>query len=165
MSMSGGDMEDPRIMTLSKSCIWKKGLGNTRMDWQTVDKDNFYIRMNGDVLLKGSYSFLMTETPLYDASNETHETSHKMFHDVFKNGFAWEVLEVYSGPPKVSFTWRHWGKWEEPYKDTPPTEVNDKNQIISVEVFFDPNTMLMKLTKGGISSCPFASSGRMSKKP
>ena len=21
--------------------------------------------------------------------------------------FAWEVLEVYSGPPQVSFRWRH----------------------------------------------------------
>lgn len=23
--------------------------------------------------------------------------------------FAWEVLEVYSGPPTVAFKWRHWG--------------------------------------------------------
>lgn len=23
--------------------------------------------------------------------------------------FAWEVLEVYSGPPTVAFKWHHWG--------------------------------------------------------
>lgn len=29
--------------------------------------------------------------------------------------FAWEVLEVYSPPPVVSFRWRHWGVMKSDY--------------------------------------------------
>lgn len=29
--------------------------------------------------------------------------------------FAWEVLEVYSGPPRVAFRWRHWGSMKNDY--------------------------------------------------
>lgn len=36
------------------------------------------------------------------------DESHKAFRNMMPN-FAWEVLEVYSGPPTVAFKWRHWG--------------------------------------------------------
>lgn len=29
--------------------------------------------------------------------------------------FAWEVLDVYSGPPVVAFKWRHWGTMKNDY--------------------------------------------------
>jgi hypothetical protein len=52
----------------------------------------------------------------YRASSETFESSHDIFRTVFPGGFAWEVLEVYSGPPTVAFKYRHWGLMEGPYK-------------------------------------------------
>ena len=69
------------------------------------------------------------------------------------------------GPPKVSFTWRHWAHWTGPYRDSPPTgelmeligtaiaEVDDNLKIIDLQVFFDPNPMLAKMTSK--ASCPF----------
>ena len=39
-----------------------------------------------------------------------------MFHGAFP-AFPWEVLEVYTGPPKVAFSWRHWGRFTGKYKD------------------------------------------------
>ena len=74
-----------------------------------------------------------------------------------------------SGPPNVSFTWRHWGNWEGKYLDQEPTgeeielfghcivRVNDDLKVLSIEVFYDPNPMMAKLTgfdKTGV--CPFA---------
>jgi hypothetical protein len=37
-------------------------------------------------------------------------SSHDAFHDAFA-AFPWEVLDVFSGPPKVAFTWRHWAEF------------------------------------------------------
>ena len=67
------------------------------------------------------------------------------------------------GPPKVSFTWRHWAHWTGPYRDSPPTgelmeligtaiaEVDDNLKIIDLQVFFDPNPMLAKMTSKACS--------------
>ena len=38
-----------------------------------------------------------------------------MFHGSFA-AFPWEVLEVFTGPPVVAFTWRHWGHFTGEYK-------------------------------------------------
>lgn len=71
----------------------------------------------------GSYNALMAgdQYKNYLASKETFESSHEIFRTVFPGGFAWEVLEVYSGPPKVVFKFRHWGVVEGPYKGHSPT--------------------------------------------
>ena len=53
---------------------------------------------------------------LYDAQSHTFESSHEVFRGAFGDGFPWEVLEVFSGPPKVAFSWRHWGKFTGHYK-------------------------------------------------
>ena len=37
------------------------------------------------------------------------QESQALFNDAFPNGFAWEVLKVFSAPPKVGFSWHHWG--------------------------------------------------------
>ena len=39
------------------------------------------------------------------------QESHSLFNNTFPNGFAWEVLKVFSPPPKVGFSWRHWGQF------------------------------------------------------
>ena len=40
------------------------------------------------------------------------EQSHELFGTAFTKGFPWEVLKVFSGPPTVLFSWRHWGHLE-----------------------------------------------------
>lgn len=140
-------------------------------DWQSVERDTFRISVNGgrqftlkDNIEIGNYNILMWDSPLYQAKEETNISSHKLFRQAMPGGFAWEVLEVFSGPPKVSFTWRHWGKWEGKYKDSDPTGedleltgscvavVNGDLKIVSIEVFYDPNPMIAKLMK--VKKCP-----------
>ncbi|KAF7029077.1 hypothetical protein CFC21_040909 [Triticum aestivum] len=43
-----------------------------------------------------------------------------MFLTAFPRGFAIEVLDVYNGPPRVAFKFRHWGYMEGPFKGHPP---------------------------------------------
>ena len=39
------------------------------------------------------------------------QESIELFNGTFPNGFAWEVIKVFSPPPKVGFSWRHWGRF------------------------------------------------------
>lgn len=71
-----------------------------------------------NALLKNS---LPKEFNIYRAEEETYESSHEAFRTAFPRGFAWEVLEVYSGPPLISYKFRHWGLFEGPYKGLAPT--------------------------------------------
>ena len=63
------------------------------------------------------------------------DDSHDLFRGAFTLGFPWEVLKVvadfiisiiitmntmmkvFSGPPNVVFTWRHWGHLEGSFQD------------------------------------------------
>lgn len=40
---------------------------------------------------------MMDNSPLFDASKETNASSHLLFKTAFPDGFAWELLELYSG--------------------------------------------------------------------
>ncbi|XP_045204664.1 uncharacterized protein LOC123557317 [Mercenaria mercenaria] len=146
-----------------------------KQDWGSVDQNVFCIKVNGgkkfyldDNIEIGNYNILMQDSILYDASKETNDSSHELFRNVFKSGFPWELLEVYSGPPTVAFTWRHWGKFEGDYKGVKATgetlemfgscvaNVSEDLKILSIEVFYDPNIMLKKLTATGEKvKCPF----------
>ena len=55
--------------------------------WWTID----------DLISRGSYNIMMADSPLYDADSMTREASHKEFKTALSQGFAWEVLEVFSG--------------------------------------------------------------------
>lgn len=95
--------------------------------------------------------------------------------------FAWEVLEVYSGPPTVAFKWRHWGWMKGDYvgkneegltvtikshgavldiQGVTVAKLNDKLQIASLETWFDPMDMFnqMKPSKNTMTTthmeCP-----------
>ena len=48
--------------------------------------------------------------------DDDFEKSHDLFRNALVNGFPWEVLKVFSGPPNVVFTWRHWGKFTGEYR-------------------------------------------------
>ncbi|WP_353932597.1 SnoaL-like polyketide cyclase [Okeanomitos corallinicola TIOX110] len=136
--------------------------------WLSVVNDQFRISTNGgkeytaaDLSAQGTYNLFMADSEHYKASEENFESSAKLFHSTFPQGFPWEVLEVYSGPPVVTFKWRHWGHFRGQYKDFAPTgetieiigmtiaNVTDDLKIISLEHYFDNNLFIEKLTAGG----------------
>ena len=65
----------------------------------------------------GTYNALLEPNEFYCPMRSTFDASHKTFKRMMPT-FAWEVLEVYSGPPKVAFRWRHWGTMKEDYTGT-----------------------------------------------
>ncbi|TVU22196.1 hypothetical protein EJB05_31878, partial [Eragrostis curvula] len=80
---------------------------------------------HGEVMSVGSYNaFLQTTLPpehrIYDPDTESFESSMETFLTAFPRGFAIEVLDVDSGPPKITFKFRHWGYMEGPFKGHPP---------------------------------------------
>jgi hypothetical protein len=73
----------------------------------------------------GGYNmFLATTLPpehrIYDPEKESVESGMSTFLTAFPRGFAIEVLDVYSGPPRIAFKFRHWGYMEGPFKGHPP---------------------------------------------
>ena len=84
-------------------------------DLRTVDLSNFRFSsngkwMDGESLGKiGNYNALIGDCEYYAASRLSSHESHDIFRSALTRGFAWECLEVYSGPPTVAFKWRHWG--------------------------------------------------------
>ena len=64
---------------------------------------------------------LPKEFQYYKAEEESFESSHEVFRSAFPRGFAWEVVQVYSGPPLIAFKFRHWGIFEGPFKGHAPT--------------------------------------------
>lgn len=143
-------------------------------DWGSMDPDKFEMVVNGtktytsqDLLGAGSYNALLAECPFYRADKETFESSHKLFKTCFNQGFAWELIDLYSGPPKLSFTWRHWSHFTGAYGDRRPTgelmeifgscfvTVDDKNRILRLEILYDPNPVMMALA--GPGQCPMSS--------
>lgn len=133
-------------------------------DWQSVDTEVFTIRANHqrsftlkEMIEEGNYNVLMQQQPLYNSETHTFESSHELFRSAFSKGFPWELIEVFSGPPRVAFSWRHWAHWTGPYKGKDPTgelvemygmavaEVDENLKIKSIDVHYDPNQILMKL--------------------
>jgi hypothetical protein len=152
--------------------------------WLSVVNDQLRVSTNGgkeytaaDLSAQGTYNLFMADSQHYKASEESFESSAKLFHSTFPQGFPWEVLEVYSGPPNVTFKWRHWGHFQGAYQDFAPTgetveiigmsvaHVTDDLKVLSLEHYFDNNLFLEKLTAGGKqvnsenkgSGCPFSS--------
>lgn len=62
----------------------------------------------------GTYNAIITPNDFYSPENSDFASSHKTFKRMMPT-FAWEVLEVYSGPPVVAFKWRHWGVMKNDY--------------------------------------------------
>jgi len=155
-------------------------------DWQTMDISKFQGSLNGAAPIDaqgmadiGPYNMLLGDIPGYTASAQTFESANKIFSEVFTEGFAWECLEVYSGPPEVAFRWRHFGKFSGKYTDD-KGEVHEGNGkminiygaciakvnadliIEDLKIYYDPNTQIQPLmtnklpkeaAKGGM--CPF----------
>lgn len=137
--------------------------------WQTMDIDKFTIQLNGGPKVdsqlmadEGPYNLLVGDTPEYAASKLTFEESNKIWSKTFPDGFAWEVLEVLSGPPNVTFKWRHFGECNGEYVDSEGVthkgdgeivnviglciaKVSDKLIIESLDVYYNPQDLLSPL--------------------
>ena len=66
------------------------------------------------MLKVGTYNAIIAPNEYYSPDYSDFASSHKTFKRMMPT-FAWEVLEVYSGPPTVSFRWRHWGVMKNDY--------------------------------------------------
>ena len=140
-------------------------------DITSMKIDEFKLQVNNDreitkeeLLRAPSYNWLLESMPkeLYDSSSHTFESSHELFRKAFVGGFPWEVLEVFSKPPKIAFVWRHWGTFNGEYKGRKGTgevielygftigTVTDDLKLIKVEIFYKPEGFLRAL-EGEIS--------------
>ncbi|KAJ9485291.1 hypothetical protein VN97_g8054 [Penicillium thymicola] len=130
----------------------------------------------------GTYNALLTASQYYDPAHNNFNDSHKSFKRMMPT-FAWEVLEVYSGPPVVAFRWRHWGEMKNDYvgynsssekvkveahggpidiEGVTVAKVNDKLQVQSLDIWYDPMAMFRQISKedqisgeSSSSGCPF----------
>ncbi|KAI3736659.1 hypothetical protein L2E82_26602 [Cichorium intybus] len=143
-------------------------------DFKSVDVKKLTISVNGrkpltleDVgKIGGGYNmFLQTSLPeelrLYNPTDETVDTAQTIFTTTFPRGFVLEVLEVYSGPPVITYKFRHWGYMEGPFKGQPPTgevveligistfELDEQFKIVKIQFFYDRGEFLASLIKGG----------------
>ncbi|KAK0630908.1 hypothetical protein B0T17DRAFT_616499 [Bombardia bombarda] len=145
-------------------------------DWRTVDTSNYTFSVNagpaqsGEHMLRvGTYSAVIEPNEFYCPRHATFDGSHKSFKRMMPT-FAWEVLEVYSGPPTVAFRWRHWGVMKEDYvgvnnkgekvtikahggpidiEGVVVAVVNDKLQLVKIDVFYDPMAMFRQMAGDG----------------
>jgi hypothetical protein len=141
--------------------------------WVSMAVDRFRTRVNGgpwasadDIAAQGSYNILIGDSPFYRREEESFSSQHHVFHAALPGGFFWEVLEVLTPPPVITFRWRHWGDFTGDYKGHPPTgerlemfgvsiaRVDEDLRLTEVEHFYDPHTFLGRMTGG----CPVTGS-------
>ncbi|CAI6269553.1 unnamed protein product [Periconia digitata] len=146
-------------------------------DWRTVDHANYSFAINGGepqsaehMLKQGTYNAIISPNEYYSPKYSDFASSHKTFKRMMPT-FAWEVLEVYSGPPTVSFRWRHWGVMKNDYvgfdnkgqkvtakahggaidiQGVTVATVNEKLQLQSVRTWFDPLDMFRQIAPDGV---------------
>jgi hypothetical protein len=114
MTHAAGSLPD-LVSNLVKNWEIEASFKTSLDDWRTIDHSKYTFSLNGglpqtgDHMLRvGTYNALLTSSSYYDPEHNDFSTSHKAFKRMMPT-FAWEVLEVYSGPPVVIFKWRHWG--------------------------------------------------------
>lgn len=156
---------------------WEKEVSHITdpSQWSTVDLNHYRFSVNGQqkytagqMLKQGTYNALIGQTNYYDSNAISFEDSHSAFKRSLGEGFAWELLEVYSGPPTVTFSWRHFGKMTDyfscpglsglVYKVDPTNKmikvfgmckatVNESFQIQDLQIFYDPSQLFTQLTE------------------
>ncbi|KEQ64591.1 uncharacterized protein M437DRAFT_14706, partial [Aureobasidium melanogenum CBS 110374] len=146
-------------------------------DWRTIDHAKYSFAINGGpgqtgehMLKVGTYNAIIAPNEYYSPMYSDFASSHKTFKRMMPT-FAWEVLEVYSGPPKVAFKWRHWGTMKNDYvgfndkgeKVTAKAHggaiditgitiatVDDAVRLQDVNTYFDPLEMFRQIAPNGI---------------
>ncbi len=167
------------VQNLVRTFEMEASFKSNPQQWLSIVADKFRMTTNGgqeymaeDVADAGTYNLFLGESQHYSAKAESFESSAHIFHEAFPKEFFWELVEVLSGPPNVTFKWRHWGTFSGQYRDSAPTgetvevlgisvaRVNDDLKILSLEHYFDTTSFLGKLTAGEKvnTGCPFHSS-------
>ena len=120
MSHTAGSLPD-LVQNLVKNWEVEASFKTKLEDWRTIDHANYSFAINGSdpqtaehMLQTGTYNAIISPNEYYSPEYSDFSSSHKTFKRMMPN-FAWEVLEVYSGPPTVSFRWRHWGVMKNDY--------------------------------------------------
>lgn len=123
MNHTPGSLED-MVENLVKNWEVEASFKTDLADWRTIDRDNYLFAVNGgpwqtgeQMLEVGTYNALLSSNPFYDPARMDFSASHKTFKRMMPT-FAWEVLQVYSGPPVAAFKWRHWGQMTNDYVGT-----------------------------------------------
>ncbi|KAF3008962.1 hypothetical protein E8E13_011451 [Curvularia kusanoi] len=165
------------VQNLVKNWEVEASFKPTLKDWRTIDHENYSFAINGsepegaEAMLKvGTYNAIIAPNEYYSPDYSDFASSHKTFKRMMPT-FAWEVLEVYSGPPTVSFRWRHWGVMKNDYvginnkgekvtakahggpidiQGVTVATVNDKVQLQSVRTWFDPMDMFRQIAPDGV---------------
>ncbi|KAF2131200.1 hypothetical protein P153DRAFT_287636 [Dothidotthia symphoricarpi CBS 119687] len=145
-------------------------------DWRTIDPQAYSFAINASepepashMLKLGTYNAIIAANEYYSPEHSDFASSHKTFKRMMP-AFAWEVLEVYSGPPVVAFRWRHWGVMAGDYvginnkgekvrakahggtidiQGVTVASVNEKLQLRDVRTWFDPMDMFRQIAPEG----------------
>lgn len=134
----------------------------------------------------GTYSAVISPNKYYGPKYSEFEESHNTFRNMMPN-FAFEVLEVYSGPPNVACKWRHWGWMKGDYvgknedgdvvtikahgkpldiQGITIAKLDDQLRVESLETFFDAKDMFEQMLPSAetmnVVKCPmgFGAAGR-----
>lgn len=146
-------------------------------DWRTIDHKNYTFAINGGppqsaehMIKVGTYNGIISPNEYYSPENSDFASSHKTFKRMMPT-FAWEVIEVYSGPPRVAFKWRHWGVMKNDYVGfnnkgekvvakahggpieifgVTVAQVDDEVRLQAVDTWFDPLDMFRQIAPSGI---------------
>ena len=138
----------------------------TLENWTTINLEKYCTQSNGGKIFSGkesselgNYNWLLSgcRKDLYDADAHTFESSHQVFKGAFLDGFPWEVIDVFSPPPFVCFSWRHWATYNGTYKGKKGNDsvVNmcgfasaslDENlKICDLKIYYKPEEFLQVL--------------------
>jgi len=158
---AAGSLE-PIVENLVKAWEMERSHKTDPSQHRSVDPEKFHVGANGwkkynnqEANAIGNYNVLLAGCPaqLYDSEKITWEQSYEKFHDAFA-AFPWELLEVFSGPPKVAFSWRHWGEFTGSYEGNKGkgelvemfgfgvATVDDQLRLVDVDIFYKPETFL-----------------------
>ncbi|CAK3888350.1 Hypothetical predicted protein [Lecanosticta acicola] len=103
-------------------------------DWRTINHEKYSFAMAGGppqsaehMIKVGTYNGIIAPNEYYSPANSDFASSHKTFKRMMPT-FAWEVLEIYSPPPRVAFRWRHWGTMKNDY-----VGFNDKGEKVTAK--------------------------------
>lgn len=147
-------------------------------DWRTIDPETFTFAVNNvepcsaeHMLRVGTYNAIIAPCEYYDPVHSDFAASHKTFKRMMP-AFAWEVLEVHSGPPVVCFRWRHWGEMKNDYvgrnsvgdkvavkangqlidiQGVTVAHLNSKFQVSKLKTYFDSSEMFRQIDPEGVA--------------
>jgi len=138
--------------------------------WKTMDVTKFKAQVNGGCPVDaqfmadvGPYNLLLGESKEYSAGQHSFNSTNTLFGGAFADGYALEILEVYSGPPVVTCKWRHFGKFSGTFTDKMgqkykgdgrvldlvgfmTANVNAELKIELLDIYYNPHDILTPLT-------------------